>query len=138
MSARSPRTALHALRSVAGFVVLLLIAAACARERPFLWVDKLRPQPEEAEYRAAVGDVLSVRVWNQESMSTGRTRVRDDGRISVPFLRDVEVAGMTTGEISSRLAESLKTYVVNPVVTVSLEERPPVRSTCSPGSRHGR
>ncbi len=106
-----------------------LLASACAPSKPFLWIESLSepPRPEAAEYRIAVGDVLSVRVWNQESMSTPRTRVREDGRISIPFLQDVDAAGMTATELASRLAVKLKTYVVNPVVTVSLEERRPIR-----------
>ncbi len=110
-------------------LVACVASSACGHKRSFLWVDNVTepPRPDSAEYRITAGDVLSVRVWNQETMSTPRTRVRDDGKISIPFLQDVEVAGMTTGELASRLAVKLKTYVVNPVVTVALEERRPVR-----------
>jgi polysaccharide export outer membrane protein len=81
------------------------------------------PQPPpEIEYRIAVGDVLAIRVWNQDSMSNPHARVREDGKISLPFLQDVEVAGITPSELSQRLQVQLKTYVVNPVVTVTVEE----------------
>jgi polysaccharide export outer membrane protein len=60
-------------------------------------------------------------------MSVDRARVREDGRISMPMLQDVEVAGMTPADLSRRLGAKLKTYVVNPVVTVSVVERRPVR-----------
>jgi polysaccharide export outer membrane protein len=106
-----------------------MMLAACAADRPYVWVDQLqdRPLADAAEYRIAVGDVLGVRVWNQESMSTARARVRDDGKISIPFLQDVEVVGLTPGELGSRLQVKLKAYVVSPVVTVTLEERAPIR-----------
>jgi polysaccharide export outer membrane protein len=84
------------------------------------------PSPE-TEYRIGPGDVLAIRVWNQESMSNPHTRVRDDGKISVPFLQDVDVVGATPGELSQRLQTKLKTYVVNPVVTVTVEEVRPLR-----------
>lgn len=84
------------------------------------------PSPD-SEYRVAAGDVLAIRVWNQESMSNPRARVRDDGKISVPFLQDVEVVGTTPTELSQRLQTKLKTYVVNPVVTVTVEEMRPLR-----------
>lgn len=105
------------------------LLAACARERPFLWVSSipLPQEPEAGDYRIAAGDVLSVRVWNQESMSASKVRVRDDGNISIPFLQDVEVAGMTPTELASRIAVKLKAYVVNPVVTVVIEDRRPLR-----------
>jgi polysaccharide export outer membrane protein len=81
------------------------------------------PQPAaDAEYRISPGDLLAVRVWNQESMSNPHARVRDDGKISVPFLQDVEVAGATPTDLSQKLQAKLKTYVVNPVVTVTVEE----------------
>lgn len=110
------------------FAVAALLAG-CAKERPFLWVGAipLPKEPDSREYRIAAGDVLSVRVWNQESMSAANVRVRDDGNISIPFLQDVEVAGMTPTELASRIAVKLKAYVVNPVVTVVVEERRPLR-----------
>lgn len=84
------------------------------------------PSPE-TEYRIGPGDVLAIRVWNQESMSNPHTRVRDDGKISVPFLQDVDVSGTTPTDLSQRLQAKLKTYVVNPVVTVTVEEVRPLR-----------
>lgn len=112
-------------------VALLAAAGAsgCAEQRPFLWVDSLTipEEPDVRAYRIAAGDVLSVRVWNQDSMSAPNVRVREDGIISIPFLQDVDVVGMTPAELASRLTVKLKTYVVNPVVTVVVEERRPVR-----------
>lgn len=93
----------------------------------YFWVETLPAQQDDAEYRIDKGDVLGVRVWNQESMSVSRTVVRNDGKISVPFLRDVEVAGMTPAELARRLEVKLKTFVVSPAVTVTLEERAPIR-----------
>ena len=120
-------------RSIRGWTLAAAALAgsllACRAPRAYLWVDEVPDPspPAPGEYHLVTGDVLSVRVWNQESMSTPRARVREDGRISLPFLQDVEVAGMTTAELSSRLAVKLKAYVVNPVVTVALEERRPLR-----------
>lgn len=113
-------------------VTALAVAAllpSCARDRPFLWVNSisLPPEPDSREYRVGAGDVLSVRVWNQENMSASNVRVRDDGNISIPFLQDVEVAGMTPSELASRIAVKLKAYMVNPVVTVVVEARRPLR-----------
>lgn len=87
--------------------------------------------PESAvldrEYRIAAGDVIAVRVWNQEAMSVERARVREDGKIALPFLQDVEVAGQTPNDLANRLQVKLKAYVVTPVVTVTLVERRPNR-----------
>ena len=102
-------------------------APACGVRGAFVPVEEYPVAAPEAEYRIAPGDVLAVRVWNQESMSNAHARVRDDGKISVPFLQDVEVAGTTPGELSQRLQTRLKTYVVNPVVTITVEDLRPLR-----------
>ncbi len=107
-----------------------LCASGCrhARSQGFSWVSDLPEAPQgDAEYRIAPGDVIAVRVWQQDSMSNDRVRVRDDGKVSVPFLQDVDVAGSTPPELSSRLQAKLKAFVVNPVVTVTLLEQRPVR-----------
>jgi len=104
----------------------------CASPGEFVRVEDLRPtQASDEEYRIAPGDLISVRVWNQEAMSLPRTRVREDGRISVPFLQDVEAANRTPNELAVMLKARLMAFVVSPVVTVSLEEVRPLRVTVS-------
>jgi polysaccharide biosynthesis/export protein len=89
----------------------------------FVWVDELKmTDPEEASYVIGVGDLLNVRVFNQDAMS-GRARVREDGMISLPFVNDVQAAGLAPLELAARLQVQFKEFVVNPIVTVSLEER---------------
>ncbi len=100
-----------------------VFAQGCATTQPFRWVDELEAEPERsADYRIAPRDVISVRVWNQEAMSLERARVREDGRISLPFLKDVSVAELTPNELSERLQRELISLIVDPVVTVTLEE----------------
>jgi polysaccharide export outer membrane protein len=117
---------------------LLLLAgvlAACATPEKFVRVEDLPEGPGgsgagglgDEEYRLAAGDVVSVRVWNQDAMSVTRIRLRDDGKISVPFLQDVEAVNRTPAELSTMLRAKLMAFVVNPVVTVSLEEVRPLR-----------
>ncbi len=110
-----------------GAALALLAAAGCAHGEYF-WVDQVPDRAAgDGAYRVAPGDVLAVRVWQQDAMSVDRARVRDDGCISLPFLQDVEVAEMTPAEISTRVQAKLKSFIVNPLVTVSLVEQPPLR-----------
>lgn len=119
------------MRSLPELTPLLLAAAlcaGCAHTDGYTWVDDLGPTeltPPPDAYVIAPGDVLSVRVLNQDPMST-RTRVREDGKISMPFLRDIEVAGMTPQVLGEQLQTRLKDFVNNPVVTVALEEPRPI------------
>lgn len=112
--------------------VLLLASAAlsqqgCASSQPYLWVDEAPVDHDvPGVYRLSVRDVISVRVWNQDPMSVERARIREDGRITLPFLKDVEVAGLTLNELSDKLQHALTAFIVDPVVTVTLEEAAPL------------
>jgi len=116
--------------SLSKFALLLVAGAAlqsCASTRPFIWVDDVPPSREDpGEYRVSPRDVISVRVWNQESMSLENTRVREDGRISLPFLKDVKVVGLRPNEITDKLQQALTSLIVDPIVTVTLEEPAPL------------
>lgn len=99
----------------------------CATTAPFVWVDEYRPPADSArtEYLLGPGDVVAVRVHEQEAMSAPRAKVRTDGRISLPMLNDVEVAGRTPAAVAEAVQARLKTLLNNPVVTVTLEEARP-------------
>jgi polysaccharide export outer membrane protein len=108
------------LRSI---IPCLLLASGCAHPAgTYVWIDDFQEPPvKETEYVIATDDVVNVRVFGQENMS-GRARVREDGKISLPFLHDVSAAGVTPVVLSNQLQEQLRSFIVNPVVTVSLEE----------------
>lgn len=104
--------------------------AACAEIGKFVWVDHYQEQHQEASpasagYVIGPGDVLNVRVFDKDNMSAPRVRVRSDGKISLPFLNDVEAAGYTPATLAAGLQERLKHLINQPVVTVSIEERMP-------------
>jgi polysaccharide export outer membrane protein len=111
---------------------LLLALGACggARAVPeYVWIDDY-PQPilRDAPYLIAPGDLLSIRVQGQEGMS-GKSRVRDDGSISLPFLNDVQAVELTPLQLAERIEARLKEYVVKPAVFVSLEETRPFEAS---------
>jgi polysaccharide biosynthesis/export protein len=83
------------------------------------------PAPAAAEYTIAVGDTLSIQVWDQPQMS-GKMRVRTDGRVSVPFVSDVTAAGKTPTKLAADLEAGLKSVVLNPKVNVVIEESKPL------------
>ncbi len=109
-------------------VGLALVASGCKTTGEYVWVDSLPPPPPtvEREYVIQAGDTLSVRVWGQDNLST-RTRVRPDGKISLPYVAEVPAAGSTPAALSKKIQASMKDLLVNPVVTVSLEEPRPLQ-----------
>ncbi len=117
----SPRPAIPALL----VAVALLSGCAGGRSADFVWVqDYAGPGRTGPGYVIGNGDQLSVKVFNQEGMS-GKATVREDGMISLPFLNDVHAAGSTPAELATRLQGRLKQFIVNPVVTVSVEAARP-------------
>lgn len=96
-----------------------------ARAVPYVWARQLPEPVREPGSVIGVGDLLSVHVWEQEKIS-GRMRVRQDGQISMQFLNDVTAAGKTPMGLAKELAKGLVPFVMNPRVTVSVEEAQPL------------
>jgi len=106
-------------------VAALVLAASCWHPGDFVWVAEYRdprPAPSPGSYVLGAGDVIQVRVYNQEAMSA-RGKIRSDGKISLPFLDDVQAEGYTPAVLGEQLEARLKDYVNKPVVTVSVEEQ---------------
>jgi polysaccharide export outer membrane protein len=105
-------------------IALATSASACANLGEYVWVSEYRDSRPEASggYVLGSGDTIQVKVYNQDGMSA-RTRVRSDGKISLPFLNDVQAEGYTPNVLAQQLEARLKDYVNHPVVTVSVEEQ---------------
>lgn len=71
-------------------------------------------------YRIGVEDDLRIFVWGEPDLS-GRFRVRPDGKITVPLVRDVVVSGFTTEQVRDKITEALTKYIRDPNVTVIVE-----------------
>ena len=75
-----------------------------------------------AEYRIGPKDVLELNVIGFEDLNR-KVRVSEDGKISLPYLGDVEVRGLTKSELEKKLAKLLEEkYLQNPQVTVVIVE----------------
>ena len=58
--------------------------------------------------------------WKEPDFSRGEILVRTDGKITLPLLGDIEASGKTPLELKNNIEESLKDYVDNPIVTVTV------------------
>ncbi len=72
------------------------------------------------DYKIGPGDVLHVSVWNNKEL-TMDVMVRPDGKISLPLLQDVNARGMTAVELREGIAERLKEFVIEPIVTITVK-----------------
>ncbi len=111
---------------VSGATLAAVCIASCANLGKYVWVDQYKEPTgvDDKPYTIAPGDVIQVRVFNQDQLSA-RARVRADGKVSLPLLNDVEAAGYTPVALSQVLERRLKELVNAPSVTVSLEETKP-------------
>lgn len=87
------------------FLVLVLFALpASARAEPYL---------------LNAGDVLDISVWKEENMQR-QVLILPDGTISFPLAGHVTAAGHTAAEVQAELIKRIKTYIPEPIVTVSV------------------
>lgn len=84
------------------------------------------PELVREVYRLNHGDRLSVQVYGESELSK-EYQVGSNGRISFPFLGEVEVIGLTASEIGERLVGLLRgSYLIDPKVTVTVVRYRPV------------
>jgi polysaccharide export outer membrane protein len=110
-------------------IVACALLASCSSVGQYVWVeDYAQPGRVQSSPGSVIqpGDLISVRVYNQEGMSA-KGRVREDGKFSLPLLNDVEAGGLTPNALAQQLQTRLKEYVHLPVVTVSIEEVRPIQ-----------
>jgi polysaccharide export outer membrane protein len=109
-----------------GLVRILLLLALCAPP-PSAHPQAQRPQSprkkptETGDYKIGPGDVLRILTWKEADFS-GSFAVRFDGRITIPFVGDVEVAGRTPSELKGELEETIGRFVDVARVSVAVEQ----------------
>jgi polysaccharide export outer membrane protein len=116
-----------------GLVGLLVLApaAGCASDSYTLATQlPLERGDGLFEDKIAPGDLINVRVYDKEQLST-RGHVRTDGRIAMPLLGEVVAAGKRPRDLATEIQVSLKQggFVVSPSVVVDIEEAAPIKVT---------
>lgn len=100
---------------------LLILAALLSTPLPG---SPLYAAPSElSSYRLGAGDVISIRVLGEDDLKREHVKLSDAGTISFPVLGELQVKGMTVGDLEDLVTRGLKgRYLVNPQVTVSIDE----------------
>ena len=71
------------------------------------------------QYRLAIGDQIRVEMFNAPQLD--RTLdVRPDGRVTVPFVGDIEAFGLAPADLAKRIDEAYSKLLKNPKSTVTL------------------
>jgi len=77
--------------------------------------------PISSAYVIGPGDMLSITVWKNETLSRV-VPVRPDGKISMPLLHDIQASGLTAMQLRDKIATALGEFMPNPEVTVSVSD----------------
>src|SRR4026208_373027 len=78
---------------------------------------------ELSSYKLGSGDLISIQVLGEDDLRRERVRLSDAGTISFPVLGELQVTGITVGELESNIVKGLKgRYLQNPIVTVTIHE----------------
>ena len=70
------------------------------------------------DYLIGAGDTLQVAVFKDPDLSVPTVMVRPDGRITLPLVKEIAVAGMTERQAEAAIGTALSKFVTDPVVTV--------------------
>ncbi len=74
-----------------------------------------------SDYAMSPGDLISIVVYENAEMSR-KVRVNANGMVFLPFAGKIKVGGKTPGEAQELIAKKLSVFVVNPQVSVFIEE----------------
>ena len=113
------------LLGIASAVVLLTSALGAQSQTPGNGgTTSLPPVVSASDYRLAPGDKLRVEVYKDAQLSQS-LQIRPDGKVTLPLLGDIVATDLTPIQLRDRIANQLKEYVTNPVVTVIVVEASP-------------
>ncbi len=120
----SSRTSLASLLGVVSLCLLLGCAGKEATElsqRVVSW-DALKKKPADATYIVNAPDAIKIEFMSPvPPPEEPRTEVlRQDGVITLPYLEDVKVDGLTTIEIRTKLEDLYSKYYKEPKILVSV------------------
>ena len=73
------------------------------------------------DYVLGPGDIVDVSVFGQADLTRTLT-VRPDGKISLPLIGEIQATGLTPAQLADKLATALRTYLKDPVVTVTVSQ----------------
>ncbi|HKQ71156.1 MAG TPA: polysaccharide biosynthesis/export family protein [Polyangiaceae bacterium] len=122
-------------RGLRSLLLFALVAAVggCAGAAPFVWYRDLPKQEwtpplgnaHIPDYTVGVGDTLSIRVYEQETLTT-TAKVRNDGRLALTFIGEVTAAGKPPAALAREIEGRLKEFIVHPRVTVNVDQSQPI------------
>ncbi len=108
--------------------LLAVLLAGCATRQtnssppPSLTAEAVgAPAAQAPPYRIALGDQLDIRFFNNPEFNQQVT-VRPDGKVTLPYIDDVQVAGLTPAEIDDLVTERFREVLLRPEITIIVRQ----------------
>jgi len=86
-----------------------------------LWQKRMSEQ-KVTDYPIGPGDVLDLNVATVEELTNRTVRVSGDGTIALPFIGEVQAAGLTEKELRTEIHTRLEKYMFNPQIHLLVRE----------------
>jgi polysaccharide biosynthesis/export protein len=106
----------------------ILVGSALAAGAALAAEDEVKAPPVPAksvvpaQYRIGAGDLLQVIVRKEQEATVPGVVVRADGKIGLPFVKEVDVSGLTPAQAEGTITDRLKPFINDPDVTVIVRE----------------
>ena len=72
------------------------------------------------DYLIGAGDSLQISVWKEPDVTVPSVVVRPDGKVTIPLIKEVAVAGLTPRQAEDVITKGLAKFITDPNVTVVL------------------
>ena len=104
-------------------IILIGAAILAAGFLPLRAQEQVQPPTQYfVEYKIGPKDLLEISVFGVNELNK-TVRVSEDGKITLPLLKEVAVEGLTKSELEKKLTTLLEEkYVQNPQVTIFIKE----------------
>jgi len=118
----------------ARFVILAAMATLCAAQQPVAGASAqpatatpsaptaAAPEELRSTYLLGPDDQITIHALDAEELNDKPVRINTDGHVSLPFVGRVMASGLTVGQLEAEITASLKKYIKNPEVSVSVVE----------------
>jgi polysaccharide export outer membrane protein len=114
----------HLLADMAVMVGCLVVAAGCAFKAPpgRASGEMSAVVVDHQPYRIRVGDELDVRFYKTPELNVEKVPVRNDGKISLDLVGEVQAAGLGTDELAANLRSAYSKELEDPRIAVIVRE----------------
>jgi polysaccharide biosynthesis/export protein len=99
------------------FAALALLVPAFAGAEP-----ESGPGPKEGSYVLGPNDRITVRCLSADEFSPNPLRIDSDGRVTLPFIGRIKLAGMSVSEAEKELTDELSKFLLRPEVALNVVE----------------